>query len=265
MITSPVLSRANKYTSVILASDSNDKFNALAQKISVLHGVHFLNSTTVNSHFEASRYEHLFLTCEHLQKGREVIKNLKKHLPRLQIHLCIITSKKTVINSSYQCLLTTAFWISSDLCTTEKIRLYRKHFKSLRQQLNGVYKLAARETQILLKTYRQSAFEETFNVVMKKNYSCANFKTSDMAILLKISVSTLERKCLRYFGKLPKLLLMDFRLEQTLNDVLFTNISLAQIATTHGFRSSSYFSVKFHEKFGLTASQMRMQRSRIAS
>lgn len=98
-----------------------------------------------------------------------------------------------------------------------------------------------------------------FEFLIHSHYSNHRFTTAALAKMMQVSTSTLERKAVELTGNTPKQYLLEHRLQKAKQDLLNTNRKVGEVAKTHGFASSSYFSVRFYERFGLNPSQVRQK------
>lgn len=150
-------------------------------------------------------------------------------------------------------------------------------FAKLLQQLKGELRLLRKEITSIAKAYRtnkvlsskreaEQSFERQLKRVIKTNYQNPALRTSDLADYLGISVSTLERKSLQQFDRLPKQLLTDYRLKKVREALENSNKSIRSIALKMGFNSAPYMSIRFQEIFGVQPSVYRqMYQRKIAS
>jgi AraC-like DNA-binding protein len=150
-------------------------------------------------------------------------------------------------------------------------------FSKLLQQLKGEFRLLRKEITEIVKAYQTNkalsrkreeaqSFERQLKRVIKVNYQNPNLKTSDISDALGMSVSTLERKTLQQFDRLPKQLLTDYRLKKVRDALENSNKSIQAIALKVGFNSGQYMSVRFQEIFGVQPSVYRqLYQRKIAS
>lgn len=144
-------------------------------------------------------------------------------------------------------------------------------FKETKKEIKGIlvdirkHMTKAIKAQITTPEQQQMVFLEKLWQVFATHYSNHKLRTPFIAAQLGISVSTLERKCEKITGKLPGQLLTKYRLEKAKELVLSSSMRMSSIALQTGFGSSSYFSVRFTEYFGLTPSQCKNQRQKKAS
>lgn len=85
-----------------------------------------------------------------------------------------------------------------------------------------------------------------------------------LAKAMKISISTLERKCLQLTGMRPRAYLNEHRLLCAYQYIANANCNIQEASKKSGFANASYFSVKFSARFKMKPSDLMRQDSRIA-
>lgn len=157
-------------------------------------------------------------------------------------------------------------WIDESAAFPKLLQQLKGEFRLLRKEITEIAK--AYQTNKALSSKREAAqsFERQLKRVIKVNYQNPNLKTSDISDALGMSVSTLERKTLQQFDRLPKQLLTDYRLKKVREALENSNKSIKSIALKSGFSSGQYMSVRFQEIFGVQPSAYRqMCQRKIAS
>lgn len=74
---------------------------------------------------------------------------------------------------------------------------------------------------------------------------------------LSVSLSTLERHCLRHFSSTPMQLYLGLRLQGARNFLFYENTSIKEVALAFGFSSPAVFSRSFKQYFDQTPSAFR--------
>lgn len=252
-------------TVIVLSTQSSEKFRSFTSHAAAMFGAHIIQDQPNENMLPLACHEHIFLICDQMNNNLNTFFFIKQHLPKVKLHVCVVADEKPEINPLVRKQITTAFWVCSTLSITQISQYCRSHFKKLRQRINHIRKSQSEDVKSNGKAMKQLAFCQKFKQMIRQHFQQPDFKTTDMAHIMGSSVSTLERKCLQYFEKPPKWLLMDYRLEYARKLVLETTKPLSTIACSCGFSSASYFSVKFTEKFNVSASQMRIQYHKMAS
>ncbi len=84
-----------------------------------------------------------------------------------------------------------------------------------------------------------------------------NFNLDDLASLFHLSKYHLVREFSRVYGRSPMSYLEDRRIREAKYLLSSTHLSMAEIASTLGFSSSSYFSQRFHASVAMTPMDYR--------
>ncbi len=117
---------------------------------------------------------------------------------------------------------------------------------------------AANQQKEVTKT---SASAERFRQLVEENFS-RNWKISDYAQQLHLSVSSLHRHCLSGFGVTPKQLLHNRQVREAKRRLVYTQNPVEHIAYELGFKDPAYFSRFFQREVGLPPAGYRKQYSR---
>jgi len=86
-----------------------------------------------------------------------------------------------------------------------------------------------------------------------------DFSLDDLKGLLSYSKSQIYRRILSLSGKPPSVFIKDYRLNQALQLIHKRRGSIGEIANRSGFRSATYFSKCFKDKFRILASKYAQQ------
>ena len=139
--------------------------------------------------------------------------------------------------------------------------------RELQRELRYIKKLmlsalaeASRSQRQALATLKTEEFRKKFESLIQSHYSNHRFTTADLATMMQVSTSTLERKTFQLTGNTPKQHLLEYRLQKAKQDLSSSNRKVGEVATTHGFASASYFSIRFFERFGFNPSQARQRK-----
>lgn len=97
-----------------------------------------------------------------------------------------------------------------------------------------------------------------------ENYQHVN-DVSDFALLAHMSVRNFQRKFKEEFKWPVREWLNERRAERILRDIRNTDKSIAEIATSYGFATASYFTVFCKQYFGMTPSELRRRSKQTAT
>lgn len=115
-----------------------------------------------------------------------------------------------------------------------------------------------RERGFRLVSPRQKSLGEQIRTMVANDPS-ADWSTSSLAAAFSMSEATLRRRLLAE-GTSFKQLVSDARMEQALNLLLATDLSVYRIALDNGYSSTSHFATRFRARFGLAPSEARGHR-----
>ncbi len=94
---------------------------------------------------------------------------------------------------------------------------------------------------------------------IKQNYA-NEITVAQLADLVHLSVSALERRFKKHLGKTPKQFITQVRLERARKLIVETRRPIAQIAFQSGFTEPSYFTQQFKKMFELKPSDLRREK-----
>lgn len=105
---------------------------------------------------------------------------------------------------------------------------------------------------------------DNFKDFVLENYQHVN-DVSDFALLAHMSVRNFQRKFKEEFKWPVREWLNERRAERILRDIRNTDKSIAEIATSYGFATASYFTVFCKQYFGMTPSELRRRSKQTAT
>lgn len=114
------------------------------------------------------------------------------------------------------------------------------------------------EHGVRLVSPRQKSLGEQIRTMVANDPS-ADWNASSLAAAFSMSEATLRRR-LGAEGTSFKQLVADARMEQALNLLLATDLSVYRVALDNGYSSTSHFATRFRERFGLAPSEARGHR-----
>lgn len=110
----------------------------------------------------------------------------------------------------------------------------------------------------------QNGSSDNFKDFVLENYQHVN-DVSDFALLAHMSVRNFQRKFKEEFKWPVREWLNERRAERILRDIRNTDKSIAEIATSYGFATASYFTVFCKQYFGMTPSELRRRSKQTAT
>jgi AraC-like DNA-binding protein len=136
-------------------------------------------------------------------------------------------------------------------------RQAQRELRFIRKKILTQLLALSKEESIVNKNLKRETFQSAFYFLIHSHYTNPRFTTAELAKLMQISISTLERRTLALTEKTPKQYLLEYRLLSAKRDLLSSYRKIGLVAKANGFASLSHFSVSFYERFGLTPSQAR--------
>lgn len=100
-------------------------------------------------------------------------------------------------------------------------------------------------------------FMQKINNYIKANLSNVELNVHQLAFVGATSTSQLDRRLRRLVGLSPKQYIREYRLQVAKQLLRDKKGNVSEVASLTGFRSVSYFSSRFHERFGVRASMFR--------
>ena len=102
---------------------------------------------------------------------------------------------------------------------------------------------------------RNQKFFRDLMAYVKKHWSQPDFNRKEMADATGYSVSHANRKVRQLTGMSPMAFLKAFRLRKALQAIHDSQGRIGEVATAHGFKSSTHFTRSFRESFGILPSK----------
>ena len=97
-------------------------------------------------------------------------------------------------------------------------------------------------------------FLKKLNLIIDENIHNSKFKVADLANLLNMSISTLNRHVKQTTDKSPNQLINEYRMNLAKKMIQNNHGTLSEIAYKVGFSSISYFSFAYKEHYGISPS-----------
>jgi len=180
-------------------------------------------------------------------------------------HLIVLSNGSTANSMAKKLIGQEVSFLSLDISMQDLKRACNQAQKNLRQRSRLLKKSKLQDWQIKQRDYEDQQTLKKLNDLIIAHYKNNQLKTAELASMMNMSLRTFERKCLELTGKLPKQYLLEYRLQVARQLVCNTYLPFSQIALEVGIGSSSYFSIRFFERFQITASQLRTNFQRVAS
>jgi len=123
----------------------------------------------------------------------------------------------------------------------------------------------ARRRSLLPATYSSLVMEDEFfmqkvNRYLGNNIRDMNLYVSDVADEMSMSTSQFDRRVSRLTGQTPNQYIREYRMRVAYELLASKRGNVSEIAVMTGFKSISYFSSRFRERFGITPSCIRLSR-----
>ncbi|HAA99937.1 MAG TPA: hypothetical protein DCE08_00100 [Ruminococcaceae bacterium] len=99
---------------------------------------------------------------------------------------------------------------------------------------------------------KDNRMREQINRFVCENYKNPDFTVKDLALLMYMSEVTLRKYVRELFGKSPKELIADMRMEYAVSLINSREFKVFEVAEMSGFASEKYFGTLFKRKFGVT-------------
>ena len=120
-----------------------------------------------------------------------------------------------------------------------------------------------RENKEFIHRSKVNNFDEKLEKIISEKYDDANLNVNEIAEMLNISVSTLQRNCRKTNGSTVNKMIIDYRLRMAEMMIFNSNLSLSEVAICSGFNSLQYFSKSFKLKFGMYPSQYKKNHKKL--
>lgn len=198
--------------------------------------------------------EHIVMVAYSYERTKAALKNLDKSIrDRHELHLIYQHIKPDALPSKY---FRSTEQMPSGATPKAQLkgltRIIHAKFNDILKQITLQHRESLRST---LKN--PEYFKNRFELLVAAHHNKHAFSTASMAKMLEISVSTLERKVKEHYQTLPKQFLLEYRLQKAKQLLGYSSKKVQEISPLCGFKSASYFSVRFTDRFGLSPTQLR--------
>ncbi|MFN3529912.1 MAG: helix-turn-helix domain-containing protein [Bacteroidia bacterium] len=251
-------------SNVIVLVDANNPFRGILA--SHLRERHFVRDFA--NHLQALQYMDEFpvqLLVYSVPPGRHnaelFIEDIRKHA-RL-CHLPIVA----LIHREYPDLQRLCYQAGADICLEKPfgLDLIEDITQSLIRNREAIIGHVRRMT-ILPESFKKleredEHFIERVNEYIRDNISDLGLQVVGLADHLALSTSQLDRRISRLLGCSPKQYIRDYRMKVAHELLVDNRANVSEVASLTGFRSISYFSAKFKERYGYRPSRFRLRKN----
>lgn len=185
------------------------------------------------------------------RSGFEVVRALRANKMLADAFIVIVTASISEDDRARAIELGVDAFLHKPVAAGTLKLLIRSHLKLLKQRTDHAHE-AVRNKQALKarNAKRPAAFRERFEAAMEDLYPHHETTMKDFQNALWLSYAALISKCKREFGKTPKRLLIERRIEAAKSLLSTTDLKVGIIADLCGFKSHSQFSVVFNKEVG---------------
>ena len=179
--------------------------------------------------------------------GLELLRRIRNNLATSHIPFLILTARRDA-DTRLQGLRLAADAVLTKPFNHDELRLKLTNavraIESLRRQT-----MADNGNEPTISALDQ-AFMDQVNSWLEAHFSDSATRISDLAQRLDLDERSLQRKTRALFGKPPRSILTDYRLDRAKHMLAASERTITEIAAECGFSSASYFSQQFSKHFG---------------
>jgi YesN/AraC family two-component response regulator len=126
-----------------------------------------------------------------------------------------------------------------------------------REQLRSRFSTENKDITEIANTSADAQFMSKFMSMVEKDFSDCNLSVEKIGETIGLSRSQLYKKCLVLTGKSPVDIVQEIRMQNALNLLKNTSLSVSDIAYSVGYSDPRYFSNRFKKMIGTTPSEIR--------
>lgn len=202
----------------------------------------------------------IFSLPDDTQKSVDSIQEYKKSLKFQHIPLLILAGQP------FREIQTACYAAGADACLERPFGLTHLNpiISSLLRNREASY-AHARRRSLLPASYSNLVMEDEFfmqkvNRFLGNNIREINLYVSNVADEMAMSISQFDRRVTRLTGQTPNQYIREYRMQVAYELLSSKRGNVSEIAMMTGFKSISYFSSRFRERFGFAPSYVRSGR-----
>jgi signal transduction histidine kinase/DNA-binding response OmpR family regulator len=126
-----------------------------------------------------------------------------------------------------------------------------------REQLCARFSIENKDISEIASTSADSQFMTKFMKIIEQEYADCEFSIEKIAELICLSRSQVYKKSIALTGKTPVDIIQEVRMQNALNLLKNTTLSISEIAYSVGYSDPRYFSARFKKMIGVIPSELR--------
>lgn len=130
-----------------------------------------------------------------------------------------------------------------------------------REQLCARFSIENKDITEIASTSADSQFMSKFMKIIEQEYTDSEFSLEKIADLICLSRSQVYKKSIALTGKTPVEIIQEVRMQNALNLLKGTTLSISEIAYSVGYSDPRYFSNRFKKMIGITPTELREKQS----
>ena len=214
-------------------------------------------STAVRMMEEAEPDLFVFSLPDDVHKALELLQEFKKSLKYQHVPVLVL------VGQPFRELQAACYAAGADACLEQPFGLSQLDplVSSLLRNREASY-AHARRRSLLPASYSSMVMEDEFfmqkvNRFLGNNIREVNLYVSNVAEEMAMSVSQFDRRVAKLTGQTPNQYIREYRMQVAYELLASKRGNVSEIAMMTGFKSISYFSSRFRERFGFAPSFVR--------
>ena len=205
----------------------------------------------------------LYALPPHLESPEDFIRNVRNHSRMRHLPLIVLYQR------SQGLLVRDCYMAGADVCLEKPFGLeLLPEVISMALKNRELAFHYSRRLTLLPEAYVNRASESEFfmqkiNRFIRNNIDHMELQVAELADEMSLSVSQLDRRIVRITGISPKQYIRNYRMKVAYELLAQQQGNITEVASLTGFKSVSYFSTKFRERFGYTPTQFRQHANEI--
>jgi len=139
----------------------------------------------------------------------------------------------------------------------EVLLLKINNILTTREQLRTRFSTENKDITEIANTSADAQFMTKFMTMVEKDYTDCDLSVEKIGETIGLSRSQLYKKCLALTGKSPVDIVQEIRMQNALNLLKSTSLTISEIAYSVGYSDPRYFSNRFKKMIGATPSELR--------